>query len=161
MLCLATEEERFRVISPFDLNNRRAKLINGLGKCAAIYKKDKRTDWMRQWDCGQKKDKSMLWSWNETTLGSKDRHICNGFHQCVASIEDVDGSNHLIVWKHNHAQSQRFEFVDSLGHPGFYAVKNDHGKCLSVKGNTNKIGSEIWAYDCKPSEAGQRWKWHH
>ena len=161
MLCLAPEEEQFRVINPFDLNNRRAKLINGLGKCAAIYKKDKKTDWMRQWDCDLKKDKAMLWSWNETTLGSKDRHICNGLHQCVASLSNVDWSNHLIVWKHSNAEGQRFNFVGSRTHPGFYAVKNDHGMCLSVKGNTNRNGAEIWADECKSSEAGQRWKWHH
>ena len=77
-----------------------------------------------------------------------------------ASTPNVAYSIHLLGYYHKNEQGQKFTFVDSLTHPGFYVIKNDHGKCLSVKGNTNQTGAEIWADDCNPSEAGQRWKWH-
>jgi len=103
----------------------------------------------------------MLWSWNQTTLGSKDRHICDGSKYCITTPSNVAWSHRLIAFHHGDQKSQRFTFSDSLTHPGFYTIKNDHGKCLSVKGNTNQTGAQIWANNCDPTEAGQRWKWHN
>jgi len=68
---------------------------------------------------------------------------------------------HIIAFRHENEQGQRFNFIDSSTHPGFYTIKNDHGKCLSVKDNTNKTGAHIWVNDCNPSEMGQHWKWRN
>jgi len=140
---------------------RRAKLINGLGKCAAIDPRNRNNIWMHQWNCERIKDEDMLWSWNETSLKSGDRHICSGHGWCIASTSNAAYSIHLIGYYHENEQGQKFNFVDSMTHPGFYIIKNDHGKCISVKGNTNHSGGEIWADNCNPSKAGQNWKWHN
>ena len=127
--------------------------MNGFGKCASAI-----GGWgMEQLDCDRKKDESesdrkkMLWSWNETSLGSMDKHLCNYYHRCVACDKfAAEGT-----------PSQKFNFVDSKTHPGFYSIMNEHsGKCLAVKGNTNEFGAEIWVDNCKSSDAGQRWKWY-
>jgi len=91
-------------------------------------------------------------------FGCKDLHICNGDHECV---EYFNWSDQLQTMKHTDRGSQKFNFVDSPDHPGFYFIKNEQGKCVSVKGNTNQTGAEILTSDCKSSETGQRWKWHH
>jgi len=143
----------------------RANLINGLGKCmnsgnspgcnnihAGIN--------LHQWDCNSSVH-TMLYSWNQSTLGSRGRHICDGSGYCVATPGNVDWSHPLIAFSHEDEKGQRFTFVDSLTHPGFYIIKNDHGKCLSVEENMNRTGARIWAEDCNPSKAAQRWKWHN
>ena len=103
----------------------------------------------------------MFWSWNDVTLGSRDRHICNGHEMCVATPADSADNALQIAYYHSDEHAQRFNLLDSVAHPGFYIIKNDHGKCLSVRGNTNQIGAQIWSNDCNPSEAGQRWKWRN
>ena len=140
---------------------RRAKLINGHGKCAAMNPRDWNSASMYQWNCNRIKDEGMLWSWNENSLGSGDRHICNGRGKCVASHSDVAYKIHLFGSYHKNERGQRFTFVDSPAHPGFWYIKNDHGKCFSIEGNSNETEAQIWANDCDPSEAGQRWKWHY
>ncbi len=135
----------------------RANLINGFGKCVG---EDALRPDMYQWDCDPSNIK-MLWSWNQVSLGSNDRHLCNGGGFCAASNANFDGSIHLLVFYHLNEQGQRFSFVDSPTHPGFYAIRNDYGKCLSVEGNTNKTKAPVWVHDCNSSEAGQRWKWHN
>ena len=129
--------------------------MNGLRKCAAIV-----SGWsLKQLDWDSKNDERiMLWSWNDTSLGSQYRHICTVYHQSV--VHEANKNAHLIaktqladVW-----QMFRFVKIDSLAHPGFYLIKNEYEKCVSVKGNTNQTGAEIWNNDCNPSEAGQRWK---
>jgi len=113
---------------------------------------------MEQLDCDRKNDKRMLWSWNDNSLGSKYRHLCNGNHQCVVSNNN---NARLIGQTHTAEETQMFNFTDSLVHPGFYLIKNEYGKCISVYGNTNQTRAEILTADCKSSEAGQNWKWHH
>jgi len=140
-----------------------ANLINGLGKCINSGDKPGHHDIMKgiflyQLDCDKTVD-TMLWSWNQSILGSRDRHICDGDGFCITTAGDSNGNHHLIVYYHSNGHAQKFSFVNSTTHPGFYVIKNDHGKCLSVKGSTNQTGAEIWADDCNPSEAGQRWKW--
>ena len=143
---------------------RRANLVNGLGKCLNSgnrpgYNRIHSGINLHQWDCHPSVH-TMLYSWNQSNLGSSDRHICDGSKYCITTPGNVKSSQPLIVFFHANQKSQKFTFVDSLTHPGFYVIKNDHGKCLSVQGNTNKTGAQIWADDCKPSKAGQRWKWH-
>jgi len=124
---------------------------------------------MHQGDCDGKRDsKGMLWSWNDTFLGSRDRLICNGNHRCVACagcpISPLDWSKpsvQLGTERYFDKGAQRFNFVNLLDHPGFYFIMNEKGKCVSVKENTNKTGAILWFYHCDPSAAGQRWKWHH
>ncbi len=101
----------------------------------------------------------MLWSWNQSNFGSGDRHLCDGDVFCVTTPENGNWSYILHAYYPIGMESQKFSFFDSPTYPGFYVVKNDFGKCLSVKGNTNKTGARIMADDCKPSEAGQNWKW--
>ena len=136
---------------------RRANLINGFGKCFSTPGHDY---YLYQWNCNPSNDE-MLWSWNQVSLGSKDRHICNGKGLCVASHSNVNWSIHLLVYHHSDEHGQRFSFADSPTHSGFYVIKNDHGKCLSVKGNTTLTGAQIWAEVCNPLEVGQRWKWQY
>ena len=141
-----------------------ANLINGLGKCLNSgnnpgHHNIMHNIFLHQWDCDPSVH-TLLWSWNQTSLGSKDRHLCDRSEFCIETRYNGNWSDHLNVYYHQNLESQRFTFVDSLTHPGFYAIKNDYGKCLSVKGNTNQNGSEIWANECNPSEAGQRWKWN-
>ncbi len=115
---------------------------------------------LHQWDCDPSV-RTMLYSWYQSSLGSSDGHICDGSGYCITTPANVKWSLHLIAFHHGNYTSQRLTFVDSLTHPGFYAIKNVHGKCLSVKGNTNETGAPIWADDCNPLKAGQRWKWHN
>jgi len=103
----------------------------------------------------------MLWNWNELSLGSRDRHICNGHGMCVATPFNSANNGLQIAFYHKDENAQRFDLDDSPSHPGFYTIKNDYGKCLSVKGNTNKTGAQIWTNYCNPSKAGQRWKWRN
>ena len=132
---------------------RRANLVNGFGKCL-------NGDSLQQSDCDPNEN-TMLWSWNEVSLGSRDRHICNGHGKCVATPYNSDETALQITYDHLDEHAQRFYLLDSLAHPGFYIIQNDYGKCLSVKGNTNETGAEIWVNHCNPSEAGQHWKWRN
>ncbi len=54
---------------------RRANLINGFGKCVNVDPLTHSGLGLQQSNCDPN-DKTMLWSWNEVSLGSKDRHIC-------------------------------------------------------------------------------------
>ncbi len=126
---------------------RRANLINALGKCLNVNPKNQND--VQQSNCNPN-DKTMLWSWNEASLASRDRHICNGHGMCLAIPFNTANNELLIVYYH---------FLDLLAYPGFYIIKNDFGKCISVHDKTNRNGAEIWTNDCNPKEAGQRWKW--
>ena len=137
---------------------RRANLINGLGKCLNVNPKNQND--VQQSNCNPN-DKTMLWSWNEVSLSSRDRHICNGHGKCVATPNNYANNALQIATFHYDQHGQRFNLLDSLAYPGFFVIKNDHGKCLSVQGNTNQTGAQIWSNDCNPSEAGQRWKWRN
>ncbi len=110
---------------------------------------------LHQWDCNTTIH-TMLWAWNQSTLGSRDRHICDGGKYCAASPSNVNWNHYLIAYYYTDQESQRFTFLDSLTYPGFYIIKNDHGKCLSVPANTKRTGAEIWVDDFNPSKAGQR-----
>jgi len=137
-----------------------ANLINGLGKCATVYGNSGRNGYnLLQWDCNHH-EKGMLWSWNESSLGSGDRHLCNAHGKCAASRANSPSNVDIFQWEHLEEAGQRFYFLDSLAHPGFYLIRNDHGKCMAVPGNTDRNGAEIHARDCNVSEAGQHWKWN-
>ncbi len=58
----------------------------------------------------------------------RDRHTCNGHEMCVATPADNANNELQIAQYHG-------DVLDSLTHPGFYVIKNDHRKCLSVQGN--------------------------
>jgi len=139
---------------------RRANLINGFGKCVNVDPQSHVGVGLRQSDCDSN-DNTMLWSWNEVSLGSRDRHICNGHGVCVSSPYNSADNTIQITYHHVDENGQKFYLDDSLSHPEFHIIKNDHGKCLSVKGDTNQTGAEIWANDCNPSEMGQHWKWRN
>ena len=100
-------------------------------------------------------------SWNEVSLGSRDRLICNGHGVCVSSPYNSADNTIQITYHHLDENGQKFYLDDSLSHPGFHIIKNDNGKCLSVQGNTNQTGAEIWSNDCNSSEMGQHWKWRN
>ena len=137
-----------------------ANLINSLGKCATIsgdYSSNAQQ--IIQWDCNQI-EKGMLWSWNGTSLRSGNRHLCNGHGKCAGSRANSPNSNaDVIQWKHVGEEGQRYHFVDSLSRLGFYLIKNDHGKCLSVHEDKKINGASIRVNNCNSSEEGQNWKW--
>lgn len=138
---------------------RMTNLINGMGKCLAITRDSSSSNSnLIQWDCNQHQ-KGMLWSWNKVPFGSGDRHLCNGFGKCAASPKNSPSTGDLVQWDHFDEEGQRFQFLDAPGRPGFYLVKNDHGKCLAVRENKNRSGAKVYASDCKATEAGQHWKW--
>ena len=139
---------------------RLANLINGLGKCAAIPSDYSMNGFpIIQWDCNHGQ-KGMLWSWNATSLGSGNRHLCNGHGKCAASPHNSPSNGVLIQWDHVDQEGQRYRFFESSSRPGFYLIKNDHGKCLSVvDGNKKGNGQHIGTNDCNSSEEGQNWKW--
>ena len=137
---------------------RLANLINGLGKCAAIFRDSSKNGYqINQWDCNQN-EKGMLWSWNATSLGSGNRHLCNGHGKCAGSPGNSPFNEKLIQWDHGDEEGQRYHFFESSSRPGFYLIKNDHGKCLSVDGNKKGNGKSIRTNDCNSSEEGQNWK---
>jgi hypothetical protein len=113
---------------------------------------------LNQWDCGLKPEKGQLWSWNEAVLGSGDRHLCNGHNKCVASPQDSKNNIALLQWGHKEENGQRYTFFN-LDSNGYFMIKNDHGKCLGIEGNSKDDAARAWALDCSPSENGQRWKW--
>jgi len=138
---------------------RMANLINYLGKCVAMIGNFHIIGHnLIKWDCNQH-EKGQLWSWNETSLSSGDRHLCNGHGKCAASPGNSPSNANVIQWDHSNEEGQRYQFVDSSAHPGFYLIKNDHGKCLSVLENMKDNGINLYTNNCNSSEGGQNWKW--
>jgi len=149
------------VMNTIILPPRMSNLINGLGKCAAIRDnvsiKNKN---LIQWECNQEA-KGMLWSWNETSFGSGNRHLCNGHGKCAASPRNSPSNIPLVQWESLDENGQKFHFLDLQSRPGFYLIKNDHGKCLAVPENKKYNGALIFVSHCNVSELGQHWKWYN
>ena len=73
-------------------------------------------------------------------------NLVNSLGKCATVRENVAG--------------QKFTFVaGSSARPGFYLVKNDHGKCLNV--TEDHKGAAIGVSDCNDTIPGQLWKWSH
>jgi len=153
---------------------RMAKLINGYGKGFHVY--EDTDEWgykLHQWDTHASNSIANIWSWNEASLGSGDRHLCNGFGKCVGSWKikvlanngtlnwDQMGWELLKQWNYENVDRQRFHFHHSLTHLGFYVIKDEFGKCIGIPENTSRNGAEIRACYCNSSEVSQRWKWHY
>ncbi len=114
-----------------------------------------------------------VWSYNETSLGSGDRHLCDNLGKCVTSKKtnvlenngtlnwEQMGWAHLKLLNYSDVEDQRFYFIDSLTYPGFYVIKDEFGKCISVPEKMDRDGAEIWATNCNASEAGQLWQWYY
>ena len=151
-------------------------LINGHGKGLSVYSRRSGPGFsLVQWDTRGSIHISDLWSWNETSLGSGDRSLCNGFGKCATSIETKVSKNSGTLnsdqmGRHNkliqldyssNEEGQQFYFLNLVTHPGFYAIKDKFGKCIGVPENTDKDWAEIRACYCNSSEAGQRWQWHY
>jgi len=85
-----------------------------------------------QWDY-KADEKGQQWSWNQDSLGSKERHICNGHGKCAASPENNSSRTHLTQWEHLDESGQKYHFLDSH-RAGFYIIKNDFGNCLGIDG---------------------------
>jgi len=135
-------------------------LINALGKCAAVDGNYNMSGvYLIQWDC-YPNQKGQIWSWNQASLGSADRHLCNGHGKCAASIYDSPLNGLIIQWDPLDQEGQRYYFIDSPIRPGFYLIKNDYGRCLSALGNNNWNGAEIHVRDCNATLEGQNWKWN-
>lgn len=135
-------------------------LINGRGKC--LYSIDKYSSQngnkLVQWDCGLP-DNGQLWSWNEPTFGSGDRHLCNGHKKCATSPYNSGASTNLVHWDYLDENAQRFNIFNQTA-DGFFMIKNDYGKCLGIAGDRKYTWAEAWVIDCNTSEKGQHWKWH-
>lgn len=150
---------------------RMANLINGHGKGFNVYWDQPDPGWtLIQWDTRGSYSKGNIWSWNESSLGSGTRHLCNGFGKCATSENTsvlrnngTSSSNEMgRVLKQmdpSDEEDQRFYFLNSLTHPGFYVIKDEFGKCIGIQNNSDKIGAEIQALNCNPSNAGQLWQW--
>ncbi len=153
---------------------RMANLINGFDKGLAVYGDYSQSGYMLlQWENRDSNYSSDVWNYNETSLGSRDRHLCNGFGKCATSKKTrVLENNGTMNWDqmgwvllkqrdYSGDESQRFYFLDSPTHPGFYVIKDEFGKCISVPDNMDNNGAEIWACRCNSSEGGQLWRWHY
>lgn len=103
------------------------------------------------------------WSWNEVSLGSGDRHLCNNYGKCATSYRRVRPGepSYIIQEDPKDIEGQRFYFLELVSHPGFFIIKEEFGKCLGIDGNTDRVMSGVRAIDCNPLEAGQRWKWSY
>ena len=114
-----------------------------------------------QWDC-KADEKGQQWSWNENTLGSKNRHICNGHGMCVASPDNIASRTSLVQSENLDQKGQKYTFLDS-SRPGFYMMKNDFGFCLGVLADGRNNGDDILVNACKLSGNGlhgQHWQWY-
>jgi len=131
-------------------------LMNLNGKCLAAPKDESHIigNLLNSWNFGFPEN-GQLWSWNETTLGSGDRHLCNGHNKCVSSLNKSGTSIDLVQSEHLNETSQRFT-IFNMATDGFFMIKNDYGKCIGLEKN-NRFA---WAVDCKRYEKGQYWKWH-
>jgi len=140
-------------------------LVNGFGKCFALDFDDIYNGrFVCQWECFPAGHKGQLWGWNEVSLGSKDKHLCNALGKCasVRFNDSITISPDLFQWDHlEGADGQKFDFFVSLARPGFYLIKNSNGKCISVPEKTNSHGARIHVSDCNASEPGQNWKWNY
>ena len=101
---------------------RMVNLINGHGKGFNVYWDQPSPGWtLVQWDTRGSIARGNKWSWNETSLGSGDRHLCNGFRKCAASwktsnvlpnngILDYDqmGWQKIKQWDYSDDESQKF-----------------------------------------------------
>ena len=131
--------------------------MHGNGKCMGAYgDADSDGYGVIPWDCVP--EKGQLWSWNDDSLGSGNRHICNGHRKCLGSPENTPKSSRLIQWESLDEGGQKFNLNKSETHPEFYVIQNDHGKCLGVMGDNDDI---IGVIDCNSSDGYQRWKWHN
>lgn len=101
------------------------------GKCLSASKDESHIigNLLNSWNFGLPKN-GHLWSWNETTLGSGDRHLCNGHNKCVSSLNNKSGTNiDLVQSEHLNETSQRFT-IFNMATDGFFMIKNDDGKCI-------------------------------
>ena len=140
---------------------RMGRLVNGFGKGIFPYGGSKKSNFtLHQGDPNH-----TLWSWHETSLGSGDRHLCNSLGKCATSykIDPVRPRHPPAIKQDDYTNKgdQRFDFLELPADPGFFIIKDEFGKCLAVNGNTDWVMSGIRPLDCKPSEAGQRWKWSY
>ena len=150
-----------------------ANLINGLDKGFIALDVFRNGSSLSQWGSYDSNHSGHVWSYNEPSLGSGDRHLCNGIGKCVTSRKtdvlenngtlnwDQMGWVKLEQWNYSDNESQRFDFLDSLTHPGFYVIKDEFGKCISVPNNLDRDGTEIWASHCNSSEGSQLWHWYN
>ena len=155
-------------------STRMGNIINGRGKGFTVYGGSSAGGYiLLELDNRGSSSKENIWSYNAPSLGSGNRHLCNGFGKCATSVKtnvlankgtlnwDQIGWNKIKHWNPSDEESQKFYFLDSLTHPGFYVIKDAFGKCIGVPENTDKNGAEIRACYCNSSEATQRWKWHY
>ena len=140
-----------------------ARLVNDLGRCLTLnYDTDRNGNLLQQGDC-KPTSKWLLWSWNNVSLGSGDKHLCNGHGKCASVRVNNSPGPDMFQWDYlDGAEGQRFDFLESkLARPGFYLIKNINGKCISVPGNSDRNGAKVYGRDCNASEPGQNWKWNH
>ena len=134
-------------------------LVNGFGKGINPYDNSSESSFtLHQW-----KPNLCLWSWNEASIGSGDRHLCNYFGKCATSYrkDPINPEEPPFIRQEDPGdkEGQRFYFLDLLAYPGFFIINDEFGKCVGIYGNTDQDVAEVRAMLCDPSEAGQRWKW--
>jgi len=136
-------------------------LVNGFGKGIFPYVGSNKSGFTLH----QGRADHTSWSWNEPSIGSGDRHLCNHFGMCATSykIDPIRPNEPSFIRQEDpkDTEGQRFYFLELLAHPGFFIIKEEFGKCLAIYGNTDRVMSEVRALDCNPLEAGQRWKWSY
>jgi len=111
----------------------------------------------------QWKANATSWSWNEATVGSGDRHLCNEYNKCATSSrKDPSKPNEtprIRQKNYTDEEGQRFNFLDLPAYPGFFLIKDEFETCVGIFGNRDSYSIGVGAIDCNPSEASQRWKW--
>ncbi len=137
-------------------------LINGFGKGIFPYGGSDKSNYTLH----QEQADFMSWSWNESSLGSGDRHLCNSLGKCATSynIDPIVPNGPSFIRQDDYymnKEAQKFYFVELPAYLGFFIIKDEFGQCVAIYGNTDRIMAEVRAMNCNPSEAGQRWKWSY
>ena len=135
-------------------------LVNGFGKGIFPYVGSNKSGFTLH----QGRADHTSWSWNEPSIGSGDRHLCNHFGMCATSYKRGPKQKEpLCIKQENPADKlgQRFDFLELPDYPGFFIIKDDFGTCVAIHGNTNRAMSEIRAINCNSSQAGQCWRWSY
>jgi len=134
-----------------------AHLFNMNGKClSSVNANGYSGQWLVQLDCLAHRD-DQKWSFDNQHLGSGNSHICNSQRKCV-----TDSSRYYdhIIYQTEHSlhNKQMFHFEESPI-SGYYYIKNNEGKCLTVQNNSGYNGDPIIRSVCHTYKSGELWKW--
>ena len=138
-------------ISYGNLSPRLRFLVNGFGKGIGPYQRQA----IDGYTIHQGNPDWISWSWNEASLGSGDRHLCNKLVKCLVSYPHIRSDPYLIkidpgintrrdppyVRQDEPAdkEGQIFYLLDLLTNPGFFIIKDEFEKSSAFMGTRIKV----------------------